>query len=106
MARQTSHEELERIRKATANLRPVIELYRERLPIALYYAPPGSGIPLLYLYKYLLDHLTSLENNSFKYSFEDLEIVEERLRRQLNFMRRFSSNLNDTSGLEIDWTEV
>jgi hypothetical protein len=62
---------------------PMIELYRERLPVVLYYTADENGLEDLWMYKYLLGHLACLENNTFIYSAEDLVIVTHRLRHSM-----------------------
>ncbi|KAI8575643.1 hypothetical protein K450DRAFT_260819 [Umbelopsis ramanniana AG] len=104
--RQPSDFEMERTRKATNDLMPLIKLVRERLPIVLYYEPAEYGISQLLMYKYLVDHLSSLEQKIYKYSAEDLVIVEHRLRHHLYYWRRDCKGHSDAAGLEIDWTEV
>ncbi|KAG2177511.1 hypothetical protein INT44_008022 [Umbelopsis vinacea] len=104
--KQPSDFEMERIRKATLHLMPFIKLVRERLPLVLYYEPAEYGISQLLMYKYLLDHLSSLKQNNCKYSAEELEIIEARLRCHLYYWRRDCKDHGDAAGLEIDWAEV
>ncbi|KAI9281795.1 hypothetical protein BC943DRAFT_362899 [Umbelopsis sp. AD052] len=104
--KQLSDFEMERIRNATLHLMPYIKLVRERLPLVLYYEPAEYGISQLLMYKYLLDHLSSLKQNNSKYSAEELEIIEARLRCHLYYWRRDCKDHGDAAGLEIDWAEV
>ena len=104
MARRSDFE-LESVRKATAKLIPLVELFRQRLPVLLYYAPPRLSIRPLYIYKYLLDHLSCLEQNSYKYDTSQLRRLHTPVRIYLAYMSRWQSN-SDAAGLEIDWTPL
>ncbi|KAJ2955807.1 hypothetical protein NQZ79_g8247 [Umbelopsis isabellina] len=76
-----------------------------------------KGYKYLYDYINFMDHLRALVNDSYKYSRDELQTVEEKLHSNLNVMHLYSVkttqgryghgiDLGGISELPIDWSPV
>jgi len=110
-------EAVEQVRQRTSQMTDLFEKFQARLPAMLYYGTIGYCHTFLYYYKNFMDHLRALENNNYKYSVDELQTVEEQLRKHLNLMHLYSLkptpgrigygvDLDGISELAIDWSRV
>ncbi|KAM3579667.1 hypothetical protein VKS41_007754 [Umbelopsis sp. WA50703] len=110
-------EAVEQVRQRTSQIMSLFEIFKARLPAMLYYSPIISCHKFLFFYKNFIDHLRALDHNEYKYSVEELQIVEEQLRNHLNFVHPYALKttrgrfgygieLDGISELAIDWSRV